>query len=95
MYNWIYQNEFKQGALVHFEELLVPYRNVICPLLFVLVILWRWRVIFVMSAPLNHLMEKHTHNILTKVMHISSHNKSNIYAMYQCCISKCLFHVLI
>lgn len=58
----IYQNEFKQGALVHFEELLVPHRNVICPLLLVLIVLRRWGVIFVMSAPLNHLEENtHTH----------------------------------
>lgn len=55
----VYQNEFKQGALVNFEELLVPNRNVICPFLLVLVILRRRRVIFVMSAPLNNLMGKH------------------------------------
>lgn len=60
--NCIYQNKFKQGALVHFEELLVPYRNVICPLLLVFIILRRWGVIFVMSAPLNHLWEKHNFN---------------------------------
>lgn len=58
----IYQNEFKQGALVHFEELLVPHRNVVRPLLLVLIVLRRRGVIFVMSAPLNHLGENtHTH----------------------------------
>ena len=58
--NCFYQDEFKQGALVDFEELLVPHRNVIRPLLLVLVVLgWR-RVIFVMGAPLNHLEIEHT-----------------------------------
>lgn len=61
MYECIYQNEFKQGALVHFEELLVPYRNVICPLLLVLIILRWWGIIFVMSAPLNHLGNTNAH----------------------------------
>lgn len=49
------QNELKQGALVHFKKLLVPHRNIICPLLFVLVIFRRRGVVFVMGAPLNHL----------------------------------------
>lgn len=58
--NRIYQNQFKQGALVHFQELLVPYRNVIRPLLLVLIIFGRGRIIFVMSAPLNHLKKNQT-----------------------------------
>lgn len=66
--NWIYQNKFKQGALVHFEELLVPYRNVICPLLLVFIVLRRWGVIFVMSAPLNHLRGKHKRNNVNKII---------------------------
>lgn len=65
--NCIYQNEFKQGALVHFEELLVPHGNVICPLLLVLIILRRRRIIFVMSTPLNHLKEIHTHTHATLI----------------------------
>lgn len=70
--NHTYENKFKQGALVHFEELLVPYRNVICPLLLVFVILGRWGVIFVMSAPLNHLWEKQTHTTVIQIQSSTS-----------------------
>lgn len=55
---WSYQDELKQGALVHFEELLVPYRNVVRPLLLVLVVLGGRRIVLVMGAPLNHLKGK-------------------------------------
>lgn len=58
----IYQNQLKQGALVHFEELLVPDRNVIRPLLLVFVILGRWGVIFVVGAPLNYLQGTRVNN---------------------------------
>lgn len=51
----VYQNKLKQGALVHFEELLVPDGNVVRPLLLVFVVLGRWGVVFVVGAPLDHL----------------------------------------
>lgn len=58
-----HQNELKQGALVHFEELLVPHGNVIRPLLLVLVVFRGRGVVFVMSAPLNDLRETVTMSI--------------------------------
>lgn len=50
-----HQNEFEEGPLVHFEELLVPDGDVIRPFLLVLVIFGGRGIIFVVGAPLDHL----------------------------------------
>lgn len=51
-----YQDKFKQRSLVYFQKLLIPHRDVICSLLFVLIILRRRWIILVVGAPLNHLI---------------------------------------
>ena len=51
------QYKLKEGALIDFEKLLIPRFDVVCSLLFVLVI-FRWRrVIFVMDGPVYHLTQ--------------------------------------
>lgn len=60
-YQRAYQNKFKECALVNLEEFLVPHRDIICSLLFILVVLRGRGIIFVMCAPLNYL------NTTTKV----------------------------
>lgn len=57
-----YQDKFKKCALVYFQKLLIPHRDVICSFLFVLIILRRRWIILVMSAPLNHLVIVQTLN---------------------------------
>lgn len=53
------QDQFEQGTLVHLEEVGVPARDVVGPLLLVLVVFgWR-RVVLVVGGPLNHLLQDH------------------------------------
>lgn len=49
------QNQFKERALVHLQELLVPHGDIIRTLLPVLVVLWGRGVVLVVGAPLDHL----------------------------------------
>jgi len=51
------EDEFEQSALIHFEELDVPRRDVIGPLLPVVVVLGRRRVVLVIRAPLDHFLK--------------------------------------
>lgn len=51
-----HQDKFKKCSLVYFQKLLIPHRDVICSLFFVLIILRRRWIILVMGAPLNHLI---------------------------------------
>lgn len=51
------QNEFEESSLVDFEELDVPGGDVVSPLLAVVVIFGRGRVVLVVRAPLNHFLE--------------------------------------
>lgn len=51
-----YQDEFKKCSLVYFQKFLIPHRDVIRSFLLVLIILRRRWIIFVMGAPLNHLI---------------------------------------
>ena len=50
-----YQYKLKESALVDFEKLLVPGLNVVCSLLFVLIIFRRGRIILVVCCPFYHL----------------------------------------
>lgn len=58
-----YQDQLKQCSLVHLQELLVPNRNVVRSFLLVFIVLRGWRVVFVMSAPLNHLWDTNTSSL--------------------------------
>ena len=51
------EDEFEQRPLVHLEELDVPGGNVIGPLLAVVVIFRRRRVVLVIRAPLDHFLQ--------------------------------------
>lgn len=62
-----YQNKLKQSSLVHFQELLVPNRNVVRSFLLVFIVLGGWRVVFVMGAPLNDLWGTNTCSIKRQV----------------------------
>ena len=55
--NFTHQNEFKKCALINFKEFLVPLINIIGSLLFVFVVIWWWRVIFMYFDPLDHLQQ--------------------------------------
>ncbi len=50
-----HQNELKECSLVNLEELLVPRINIVSPLVLVLLVLKRRRVILVVGGPLYHL----------------------------------------
>ena len=51
------QDQLKEDALVHIEEVLVPVRDVTSPPLGALILLGWWRIIIVLGGPLDDLLK--------------------------------------